>query len=269
MIARAVSYTEKNQYYRCEDNIAPLLTPGFANPMKRWLYRVVTKYVASRGSYEQIIARTKYFDAIFQNLPDHLEQVIIYGAGFDSRAVRFKNQLVDKIVFELDVPTTQTAKIERLNQSNLEILPYLVFVPIDFDKDILEQKLDEVGFKKDRLCLYLLEGLLQYLQPESVDNIFHQIGTYSCTGSILAFDYSYSSMQRKENIYKWASRFGEKTYFSMKKGEIEPFLLKYGFRLADESDSPRLERRYFTDDKGRLVAHIRGSRNILVTAIKT
>ena len=269
LIARAVSSTEKNQYLRCEDDMAPLLTPGFANPLKRWLYRVVTKDIASRGSYEQVIARTKYFDAIFQELPGNVEQVVIYGAGFDSRAVRFKNQLANKRVFELDVPTTQAVKKERLNRLNLEMLPDLAFVPIDLDKDSLERKLDEVGFQKDRPCLSLLEGLLQYLQPETVDNTFHQIGAYSGEGSVLAFDYPYSSTQRKENIYKWASRFGEKTHFGIERGGIEPFLLKHGFRLVDESDSPQLERRYFTDNSGRLVAHIRGSRNVLVTAIKT
>jgi methyltransferase (TIGR00027 family) len=136
----------------------------------------VTERVASRGSYEQVIARTKYFDAIFQRLSRDVEQVVIYGAGFDSRAIRFKSQLAHKRVFELDAPTTQAAKMERLNRVNLKMPPGLVFVPIDFGKDSLERKLDEAGFREGRVCLSLLEGLLQYLRQESVENIFRQIG---------------------------------------------------------------------------------------------
>jgi methyltransferase (TIGR00027 family) len=277
LIVRAVSSKEKNQYYRCDDNIAPLLTPGFSNPLRRWLYRVVAKRIVSGGSYEQVIARTKYFDAVFQGIPGNVEQVVIYGAGFDSRAIRFRSQLANKRVFELDAPITQAAKIERLNRLNLEMPPDLVFVPIDFDKDSLERKLDEVGFQKGRLCLSLLEGLLQYLRPESVDEIFHQIEAYSSKGSILAFDYPYSSRIREVGIPpqggifspdSLGARLGEKLHFGIEKGGIEPFLLKYGFQLVDESDSPRLEKRFFTDNYGRLVAHIRGTRNILVTAIK-
>jgi methyltransferase (TIGR00027 family) len=275
LIARAVSSTEKNQYLRCDDNIAPLLTPGFANPLRRTLYRVVTKYIASRGSYEQIIARTKYLDALFRELPGNVEQVAIYGAGFDSRAIRFKHQLANKRVFELDAPTTQAVKIERLNRLNLEMPPGLVFVPIDFGKDSLQRKLDEAGFRKGRVCLSLLEGLLQYLRQESVEDIFRQIGEYSGKGSTLAFDYLYSATLRGENVYKgknnWVkdtARFGEKWYFGIEKGEIKSFLSRYGFQLLDESDSPKLEKRFFRDDNGRLVAQIFGSRNTLVTAIK-
>ncbi len=194
LIARAVSFTEKNQYYKCNDNIAALLTPGFANPLKKLLYKVVTKYFTPRGSYEQVIARTKYFDTLFQEIPSNVEQVIIYGVGFDSRAIRFKNQLNNKKIFELDVPITQATKKERIKWLNEEMPLNLVFVSIDFNNESLEQKLDEVGFQKGKVCLSLLEGLLQYLRPESVDAIFHQIETYSSKGSILAFDYLYSSI---------------------------------------------------------------------------
>ena len=60
--------------------------------------------------------------------------------GFDSRAIRFKNQLNNKKIFELDVPITQATKKERIKWLNEEMPLNLVFVSIDFNNESLEQK---------------------------------------------------------------------------------------------------------------------------------
>jgi O-methyltransferase involved in polyketide biosynthesis len=49
---------------------------------------------------------------------------------------------------------------------------HLIFVPINFNTQSLEGRLDEAGFKKGARTLFLLEGLTMYLTADAVDSIF-------------------------------------------------------------------------------------------------
>ena len=89
-LARAVSFYENNDYYKSYDNYAPLIIPKFLGFIfKNSIFRKLYRLGAPTGIYEYIVARTKYIDEIFQNLPQNIEQVLIFGAGFDTRAIRF------------------------------------------------------------------------------------------------------------------------------------------------------------------------------------
>jgi len=68
-------------------------------------------------------------------------------------------------VFELDVSVTQQAKIGQYQQRHLAVPPNLIFISIDIDKESLSMKLEEAKFCKERRSLFILEGLVMYLQP--------------------------------------------------------------------------------------------------------
>jgi len=74
--------------------------------MRRFVLNKLQKKVP--GTYEYLLARTKYFDDIFKKgLDENISQMIILGAGYDTRSLRFKNLIQDTRIFELDAPTTQ------------------------------------------------------------------------------------------------------------------------------------------------------------------
>src|SRR5579859_3669568 len=55
------------------------------------------------GHHYYVIARTRYFDEVLKEcLADQPEQVVVLGAGFDSRAYRFAERLRSVSVFEVD-----------------------------------------------------------------------------------------------------------------------------------------------------------------------
>lgn len=63
------------------------------------------------GGYEYITARTKHFDHLFKvALEENIPQIIFLGAGYDTRAIRFKKFIQHTKIFELDAPTTQQHK---------------------------------------------------------------------------------------------------------------------------------------------------------------
>jgi methyltransferase (TIGR00027 family) len=277
-VSRACSAFETNPYYKSDDYLAPLLLPSV---LKTFLHlplarRLFTRIAAPKGIYEYVIARTKYFDAVFRHaLAEHFEQILIFGAGFDTRALRFQKAMGKTRVFELDVPLTQQAKIDQYHQRHLNLPANITFIAIDFDKESLSTRLDETGFYRQRRSLFILEGLLMYLQPDSVDTTFHIIQDYAGEGSWIVFDYIYASVLRNEGIYygeagieKTVSEAGEKWHFGIEKGEIEPFLNRYAMRLIDHKDAKELEDLYFTDANGKTIGRINGTHGLVTAEIQ-
>jgi methyltransferase (TIGR00027 family) len=222
-----------------------------------------------------VIARTQYIDAAFgEALAEQFDQILIFGAGFDTRALRFQDSLQETRVFELDVTLTQQAKLRQYQKRGLAVPADVTFIAIDFDKEALPVKLDEAGFRKQQRSLFILEGLLMYLQPESVRATFRTIQEYAGKGSRVVFDYIYASILRHEGTYygetgiaQTVSDAGEQWQFGIEKGEIAPFLAAYALRLIDHQDAQDLERTYFTDSEGKLVGRVNGT-HCLVTAEK-
>jgi methyltransferase (TIGR00027 family) len=255
-IMRATSYYESELAYKSQDYIAPMLIPTFLtlvaqyNALRRILKKVVFKVP---GIYEYVIARTNFIDEIFKDSVGSVEQVLIFGAGFDSRAIRFSQQLKSAKVFELDAPKTQAAKINRLKEKNSDFPSNLNFVAIDFNSESLEEKLKQAGFQKDRVCLFLLEGLTYYLEDEAVDSTLRLISDCSRPGSLLVFDYANAeaaqqemvSDQRKvQEVHQALIKAGEKPGFVLAEN-VHEFLAKYNFAVAQELTSAALANRYF------------------------
>jgi methyltransferase (TIGR00027 family) len=276
-LSRAASYWETDRHYKSDDSIAPLLLPTYIKPLLRvpLTRNILLRMIAPKGIYQYVIARTKYIDAVYeQAMAEQFDQILIFGAGFDTRAVRFQGQGQYTRVFELDVPVTQQAKIGQYQKRHLAIPSNLTFIAIDFDKEKLPAKLDEAGFHKGQRSLFVLEGLLMYLQPESVQETFQTIREYAGKGSWVVFDYLDALVLRKEGshygeaeIAETVSSVGEQWCFGIEKAGIGRFLSQYGFDLIDHKDAKELEKEYFVDKAGNLVGRVNET-HCLVTAGK-
>ena len=276
-VSRASSALESDRHYRSDDQIALLLIPGFLRLLLHfpWARRIYSQRMAPKGIYEYTIARTKAIDAIFrQALAAGLDQILIFGAGFDTRALRFQAEAGQTQIFELDVPVTQGAKLGQYEKRGLSLPANLTFIAIDFDKESLPEKLEGSGFARGKKSLFLLEGLLMYLQPESVDGTFRVMEDFSGEGSIVVFDYVRAPVLRRAGLYygereilETVDRAGEQWHFGIEEGELEAFLATYGFQVSEHLDPQDLERRFFTDASGEIVARINGA-HCLVKAVK-
>jgi methyltransferase (TIGR00027 family) len=108
---RALAAKDDREEIRCQDNLAEIfLTEEKKKPLNEKSSRSrIMMNKLSPGMYEFIIARTAYFDHIFkQALLENLPQIVILGAGYDSRAYRFCNLNQDTSIYELDAEPTQT-----------------------------------------------------------------------------------------------------------------------------------------------------------------
>ena len=276
-LSRAASFYESNPCYKSHDYVAPLLVPSLMKVLIRlpFLRKLFYNAIAPSGIYEYVIARTKYIDEVFQQAIDKgFNQILIFGAGFDTRAIRFQSGLKNMKVFELDVPVTQRAKIQQYGNRNILVPSNIVFISIDFDRESLRQKLDDSGFERNKRSLFILEGLLMYLEPHSITQTFTVIKEYAGKGSMIVFDTVHSSVLQHENLYygeagalQMVAKANEQWTFGMEKSDVEPFLANYGFRLLDCKDARDLENTYFKGTDGNIVGRINGT-HFIVTAEK-
>jgi len=271
---RAASYYEENPYYRSDDRVATLLVPWFVRYMSKsgFLRRLFVSRFAPMGVYEYVIARTKYIDQVFSDAVDQgVEQVLIFGAGFDTRSIRLLPDDSAVRVFEVDAEVTQKAKLGRLGEVGVPIPDNTTYIAIDFLKDDPMERLMANGFQRGRRCLFILEGLLMYLDDDAVDSTFRLIHELSGEGSRVVFDYIYSSVLSHEERYfgerelsKNVSDSGEPWTFGFEEGKVGECLRVYGFNIEEECNSETLEKRFFTSDEGALQGRINGTHSIVL-----
>jgi len=278
-LCRAASSLERRPLYKSDDWIARLLLPkkvqfAFMLPPAR---RALIGAFAPEGIYEWVIARTKYLDSFFVNSAGSgFGQVLLLGAGFDTRGIRFERELKEARVFELDAPTTQGAKIDQYHKRGVCPPSNLLFVPINFEKESVEQKLREIKFDAGCKSFVVAEGVTQYLEPQAIDELFRTIEEFTAPGSRIVFDYAHASVLKgeskaygEERMQAGLNRSGESWQFGLDEGEVEPFLRKYGLRLLARMSPADLEAAYFTDASGARVARINGTQSIVLAERQT
>jgi methyltransferase (TIGR00027 family) len=113
-----------------------------------------------------VVARTRFIDhQVLGAIRQGVDQIVIVGAGYDDRALRFRSAGVR--FFELDHPSTQCDKKRRLRQMGAgSAEPTLA--PVDFRIDDVGTVLAEWGHAGDRPSLFIAEGLLVYLEPDTI-----------------------------------------------------------------------------------------------------
>jgi methyltransferase (TIGR00027 family) len=215
------------------------------------------------GTYEYFIARTAYGDDIFaQSLQECIPQIVLLGAGYDTRSYRFRDLNISSRIFELDAPPTQRRKRDLLKHANISELPQLSYVPINFEKETLADVLSREGFDKEKKTLFVWEGVTYYLSPEAVDLTLAFMRKNSPPGSTLFFDYMIQAKDI-ENRYgvktvlqSWKRSYSsEHVQFGIEEGNLESFLSGCGFRLLENLTPEQMEKRFLMLKDGSLYGH--------------
>jgi methyltransferase (TIGR00027 family) len=115
-----------------------------------------------------------------------VRQVAILGAGFDTFGLR--NPYPDLQVFEVDHPSTQNWKQDRLAAAGLPVPPALRFTPVDFTKDDLISEMQKSGLDTEAATFFLWLGVVPYLTDDAITKTLSSIVTIP--GAEVVFDYS-------------------------------------------------------------------------------
>src|SRR5262245_4212498 len=159
-------------------------------------------------------------DALAEAFERGIRQIVILGAGLDTFALRSPHGAQQIRIYEVDHAATQAWKRQRLAEAQLAIPPWVILVPVDFERDDLGEALVGAGFQHNSPAFFTWLGVVPYLTQDAVGSILDYVA--SIQNSELVFDYmeppqAFSEemrdlvTKRTEQLEKinerWASRF--------------------------------------------------------------
>jgi methyltransferase (TIGR00027 family) len=143
-----------------------------SGPRMRW-------FIASRSRIAE--------DALNMAVDAGTTQLVVLGAGLDTLA--YRTPLAGRLrIFEVDHPATQARKREMLAAAAIAEPETLSFVPVDFEREKLSERLDAANFKSDERSFFSWLGVVPYLTE---DAIFSTLGFIAQLpgGAEVVFDY--------------------------------------------------------------------------------
>ena len=140
---------------------------------KKRLQMSASNKTACRNEVSTVVARYMIIDkmlhrAVSLSEPHGPRQVVILGAGFDSRANRFATHLPVNKWVEIDLPAPQMYKQQVLRKGGVVDPENLVRLPLDLISGDVVKALEEAGWDPTAPTLYILEGLVYYFSTEKV-----------------------------------------------------------------------------------------------------
>jgi methyltransferase (TIGR00027 family) len=137
-----------------------------------------------------VALRTRYFDHLVERYAARgspIRQVVLLGAGLDTRAARLKREGVR--FFEVDHPPTQAdkrARLEALGDYPVEAASY---VACDFESADFLDALLRAGFDANVPALVLCEGVTAFLTEAVVRDTLIRLSNGLDPRSVVVFDY--------------------------------------------------------------------------------
>lgn len=183
------------------------------------------------------VVRTRLIDELVSaSLEAGAEQLVLLGAGYDTRASRLQAARA-VAVFEVDHPATQARKRALLGRGPANVR----YVPVDFERDDLLQALAAAGLERARRSCFLWEGVFSYLSAEAIDETLAAIVRASAQGSTLILTYVDSAAleDAREAGQQWIDavrRAGEPFRTGLDPSQAQEFFAARGLSLqSDES----------------------------------
>jgi len=224
--ARAAGACETDPARRNPDTLARYLAgPGFGVLLRRPL-RGAALALYERvfpGLYAFHIARTQLLDALLTSeIASGLPQLVLLGAGFETRSYRFTAALAHTLVFEVDYPHVLAWK--RAALACAAAAARRIEVPVDLDREQPQRALLARGFDPAQPALFIWENVTPYLSPRHVDGVFSLVGACA-PGTSIVFDYVY-----REVVERRCEPFGAREQLRYVTRKREPYV--YGFASA-------------------------------------
>lgn len=174
----------------------------------------LVKYPPARPStpVTAISHRTEFLDKALLDHLDKVTQVVILGAGWDTRAYNLSPG-AEVLVFEVDTAEMQSIKRKALQNAGIDTT-YVTFVTADFNKEPWLETLKRYDFDPGSPTFFLWEGVIYYLEAEAVHATLDAISSQCAGGSAIAFDY-YGSEYIIRNLAKVTRLSGEPLQFGV------------------------------------------------------
>lgn len=183
-----------------------------------------------------IAVRTAWLDdqvRRFTRAPNAFRQVVVLGAGFDTRAARLATPGVR--FFEVDHPASQQEKLTRLARLDAYPRDAATYVECDFEHHDFLERLTAAGFDSSAPALVTWEGVTMYLNESAIRHTLRRIASGCEPHTVLCFDHLMKKIvdaSRKHELEHAARSYvedlGERFVFGT--NDPLPMLYEEGFR---------------------------------------
>jgi methyltransferase (TIGR00027 family) len=205
---------------------------------------------------------TSYVPLRHRFIDDHLlaalqagaTQVVLLGAGYDTRAYRFAGELDGRPVFEVDLAPISRAKAATIERHRDELpAANVVRVEIDFESQSLTDVLPEAGFRVGGRTFFVWEGVPMYLTRAAVKATLDAVHQLGGRGTQIAHDMWYlvddpgPMGTARRTAPSALSLIGEPVTFGVHPEDYEDFLRRHGFRIVDLVLATEMQARYAPD----------------------
>ena len=183
-----------------------------------------------------VLLRNRCYEAALRRaLADGVEQVVLLGAGYDTTSLRLR--LGGATLFEVDAPPTQQAKREVIRRHGLPDHG-VRYVPCDFERDTLSERLREHGFDSRARSLVAWWGVSFFLSEAAVRQTMADVASLTAPGSLFMFDYLDSTVVDGTTAFRGArraraavARRGEAYRFGLARDEAGQLVTSSGFEV--------------------------------------
>ncbi|XVV15346.1 class I SAM-dependent methyltransferase [Actinoplanes sp. CA-131856] len=187
------------------------------------------------GFYGAVVCRTRVIDdACREALASGIEQVVILGAGMDTRPYRMAGMTQ---VWELDLPAVQEAK-KAVVRRRLGGLPsHVRYAPIDLAG---RRPGGVADFDPGRPVLLLCEAVTMYLPPPAVEPLLAYAGSLP-PGSRFVMTYMPRAVAEDPRNAAWARRLRWRSAFAP--DELARHLAGHGLRVVADLGAEEYQER--------------------------
>jgi methyltransferase (TIGR00027 family) len=226
--------------------VATLLSP--ISFVRNYVQRTIHKKIP--GAMSSGIARTRYIDDLLQQtIEQGAQQVIILGAGFDTRALRLEF-LNNTPVIEIDHPNTARRKLNILTKELGQLPAHIRYWQIDFNKESLQELATRECLDFSIPTTIIWEGVTNYLHEQAVYNTFAFTQQFT-SGSFIIFTYVHQQVLNAPQTFYGASKLlqdlesiEEHWTFGFDPSTLAPYLQQFNFVLLEDSGAADYRDKY-------------------------
>jgi methyltransferase (TIGR00027 family) len=218
---------------------------GFKSLRQGFLSLIERGFPGTRG----LLCRKRYIDdKLVEALGSGIETIVILGAGLDTRAYRIP-QLSTLPVYEVDLPQTIAYKERKLRQLYGSVPPHVRLIPIDFDRQTLEDVLKSHGYSLDQKSFFIWEGVTQYISETAVRFVFEFLAKVR-PGSRIVFTYivkDFIDGERTyglERLYQQTRVKKQMWQFGLQPSQVAAFIGEYFWKELEQVSADEYRQRY-------------------------
>jgi methyltransferase (TIGR00027 family) len=230
-----------------DDQLAEtMLRPRWAR-MARALRGPLLQRFGRSPPFAYLGARTRFFDDVVVSALDAgARQVVVFGAGYDTRAWRMTRPGVE--FFEVDERATQADKRARAAAGGPR------YVTVEIGGDDIEGSLVAAGFQQRVPTVFTIEGLTMYLAEADVVSLLETLARIGGGERWLAINFGVgfkaggSARARVRTLVGRAlvALGREQFRFELPPSDVPAFLARAGWRTDEVLAGPDVARRYLT-----------------------